>query len=167
MNFTGRMNNEDLLDKIVKLMQADDSMDAPQDAVQWSKNLFRARAVEPKKSLFRQVLAVLQMDLSPDRAAFGERSASPAAARQMLFSAGENQIDLRISKTNKTFRVTGQILGGGFAGAKIKLFNENKNFAAKSNDLGEFSFEKISKGQYTLSLIVKYKEIVIENIEIG
>lgn len=161
------MNNEDLLDKIVKLMQADDSTDAPADAVRWSKNLFRARAIEPKKSLFRQVLAVLQMDLSPDRAAFGERSASASAARQMLFTAGDNQIDLRINKANKGFKVTGQILGEGFAGAQVTFFNENKKITAKSGDLGEFSFEKISKGKYTLSLIVKDKEIVVENIEIS
>jgi hypothetical protein len=161
------MNNEDLLEKIVKLMQADDSTDAPADAVRWSKNLFRARAVEPKKSLFRQVLAVLQMDLSPDRAAFGERSASASQTRQMLFTAGDHQIDLRITKVNKGFKVTGQILGDGFAGAQIKFFNENKNFPAKSSDLGEFSFEKISKGKYTLSLIVKDKEIVVENIELS
>lgn len=167
MNFTGTMNNEDLLDKIVKLMQADDSTDAPADAVRWSKNLFRSRAVEPKKSLFKQVLAVLQVDLSPDRPAFGERSASASAARQMLFTAGDHQIDLRIAKADRGFKVTGQILGEGFAGAEIRLFNGNKNFTAKSGDLGEFSFEKIAKGKYTLSLIVKDSEIVVENIEIS
>jgi hypothetical protein len=163
----GKMNNEDLLNKIVNLMQADDSADAPEDAVRWSKNLFRARVAEPKKSLVQKVLAVLQMDLSPDRAAFGERSGALSAVRQMLFTAGDNQIDLRIAKENKGFKVTGQILGAHFAGAELKLFNESKNFTAKSNELGEFSFEKISKGQYTLSLILKDKEIVIENIEIG
>ena len=167
MNFTGTMNNEDLLNKIVQLMQTDNSADAPADAVQWSKNLFRSRAAEPEKSLLRRVLAVLQVDLSPDKAAFGERSASASQVRQMLFAAGGNLIDLRIAKVNKGFKVSGQILGEGFAGAEVKLFNEGKNFTVKSNELSEFSFDKIAKGKYTLSLIFKDKEIIIENIEIG
>ena len=164
MNFTEKMNNEDLINKIVRLMQTDDSADAPEDAVKWTKNLFRARAVEPKKSLVERVLAVLQVDLAPNKAVFGERSASARQARQMLFGAGDNQIDLRIAKVNKGFKVTGQILGASFAGAEVKLFNAEKTFTAKANELSEFVFEKISKGKYTLSLIFKDKEIIIENI---
>lgn len=161
------MNNEDLLNKIVNLMQTDDSADAPADAILWSKNLFRARAAEPKRSLVQKVLAVLQIDLAPNRAVFGERSASAASVRQMLFTAGEDKIDLRIAKVNKAFKISGQILGENFAGAEVKLFNESKNFTVNSNELGEFSFDKISKDKYTLSLIFKSKEIVLENIEIG
>jgi hypothetical protein len=167
MKLTGTMNDEDLLNKIVQLMQADDSADAPADAVKWTKNLFRARAVEPKKSLVERVLGVLQVDLAPNKAVFGERSASAQQTRQMLFSAGDNQIDLRIAKVNKGFKVNGQILGEDLAGAEVKLFDAKKAFTVKSNELSEFSFEKISKGTYTLSLIFKDKEIIIENIKIG
>jgi hypothetical protein len=166
MNLTGTMNNEDLIKKIVRLMQTDDSADAPAEAVQWSKNLFRARAAEPKKSLVQKILAVLAVDLAPNKAVFGERSASASPVRQMLFAAGDHRIDLRILKVNKGFKVSGQILGESFAGAEIRLFNEGKNFIVKSNELSEFSFEKISKGKYTLSLIFKDKEIIVENIEI-
>ena len=166
MKLTGTMNNEELINKITRLMQADDSADAPAGAVKWSKNLFRTRAVEPKKSLVERVLAVLQVDLAPNRAVFGERSASAEQARQMLFGAGAHQIDLRIAQINKGFKVTGQILGEGFAGAEAKLFDDEKIFTVKSNELSEFVFEKISKGKYTLSLIFKDKEIIIENIKI-
>lgn len=169
MKFTGLMknNNEDLLNKIVHLMQTDNSADAPKDSIAWSKNLFLSRAAEPKKSIMQKVLARLQMDLSPNKAAFGERSASSASdVRQMLFGAGDYQIDLRIAKANKGFTVTGQILGEDFAGAEIKLFSDGKNFTAKTNELGEFRFDNLSKDKYTLSLIFKDKEIVIENIEI-
>jgi hypothetical protein len=167
MNFTGTMNNEEILKRIVHLMHTDDSADAPADAVQWSKNLFRARAAEPKQSLVQKIAAVLQIDLAPQKAVFGERSASSGAVRQMLFTAGEAQIDLRIAPEDKGFKVAGQVLGEDFAGAQAKLFNESKNFSAKFNELSEFSFEKIAKGKYTLSLIFKDKEILVENIEIG
>ncbi len=167
MNFTGTMNNEneDLLNKIVYLMQTDKSADAPADSIEWTKNLFRSRAIEPKKSLVRQVLARLQMDLSPTKAAFGERSAS--AVRQMLFGAGDNRIDLRITKANIGFTITGQILGAGFAGAKISLTSKGKSFTAQANELSEFKFDNISKATYNLSLTSQAKEIIIENIEIG
>lgn len=161
------MKNEDLLNKIVQLMQTDESKDASADNIQWSKNLFRTRAVEPKKSLVSKVLAVLQMDLSPNKAAFGERSASASQVRQMLFTAGENQIDLRIAKSGKGFKVTGQILGEAFAGAEIKLNAGEKSLTTTANELSEFSFENVSKNVYSLSLISNQQEIIIENIEIS
>jgi len=148
-------------------MQTDDSADAPAEAVKWTKNIFRTRVVEQPKSLVKKVLAVLQIDLAPNKAAFGERSASAGSARQLLFDAGEHQIDLRITGVNKGFRLNGQVLGAGFAGAEVKLFNAEKSLTVNSNDLSEFSFEKISKGTYTLSLTFVDKEIIIENIIIG
>jgi hypothetical protein len=90
--------NENLIEKIVYLMQKDNSFDAPKDAIQWSKNIFKTRAALPKKSLMQKVLAVLQMDLKQGQPVFGERSASTSQARQMLFQAGKNSIDIRISK---------------------------------------------------------------------
>ena len=164
MNFTKKMNNEDLINKIAKLMQADDSSDAPAEAVMWSKNLFRTRIAEPKKSVVERIMAVLQFDLTPDRAVFGERSAGASVTRQMLFDAGAQKIDLRITKATKGFKVNGQVIGGEFAGAEVKFFNAANTFTAKANELSEFKFEKISKGKYTLSLIFKDKEIVVENI---
>ncbi len=169
MNFTNAMNNEreDLLNKIVNLMQTDKSADAPADSIEWSKNLFRARAAAPKTSFIRRVLAVLQMDLSPNKAVFGERSASAPEVRQMLFGAGDNSIDLRITKANTGFTITGQILGTGFAGAEIKLTSAEKSFTSRTNELSEFKFENISKDKYNLTLTANDKEIIIKNIEIN
>lgn len=155
--------NENLINKIVSLMEIDSSADAPQDAIKWAKNIFRARVTEPKRSLVQKVLAVLQMDLSPNKAVFGERSASAGQARQMLFSAGENSVDLRISETEKGFNLRGQILGEGFANCTVKL----GEFEAKSNELSEFSFIEIAKGKYDLTLKSGETEVVIENLEIG
>lgn len=152
--------NEHLINKIVSLMETDSSADAPQDAIKWAKNIFRTRAVQPEKSLMQKVLAVLQMDLSPNKAVFGERSASGATARQMLFSAGEISVDLRISETEKGFNLRGQILGEGFANCVVK-FGE---FEANSNELSEFSFMEIEKGNYNLTLKKDETEVVIENL---
>ena len=143
-------------------METDRSVDAPQDAIKWAANIFRTRAAEPKKSLAQKILAVLQMDLSPGKAAFGERSASASEARQMLFSAGENSIDLRIAKTEKDFNVRGQIFGAGFANCSVKL----GKFETVSNELSEFSFTEVQIGKYDLTLQAGETEVVIENLEI-
>ena len=155
--------NENLINKIVQLMETDNSFDAPTDSIKWAKNIFRARVAEPKKSFMQKVLAVLQVDLSPGKAAFGERSASSAQARQMLFQAGKIAVDLRISETEKGFNVRGQILGAGFANCMIKL----GEFETKSNELSEFSFTEIQGGNYNLTLQIAETEIVIENLEIA
>ncbi|MET0752170.1 MAG: hypothetical protein ABWZ66_02305 [Pyrinomonadaceae bacterium] len=158
------MNNSEkqIIDKIISLMQRDDSVDAPQDAIKWSKNIFRTRAVAPKQSLVQKVLAVLQMDLSPNKAAFGERSGGAAQERQMLFEAGENGIDLRIKEDEKGFGVRGQILGEGFAGASIEF----GDFETVASELGEFSFTDIPGGEYDMTLKIGETEITIEKLRI-
>lgn len=155
-------NNDHTIDRIIDLMQTDKSFDALTDSIQWSKNIFRSRAAEPKKSVVQKVLAVLQMDLSPNRAAFGERSARGAQARQMFFRAGENAIDLRVRQTEKGFDLHGQVLGEGFANCAVKL----GEFAATANELGEFKLTNVPNGNYDLSLQNNGLEIAVENFEL-
>ena len=157
-------SNEDFLNKIVYLMQTDKSENAPQDSIKWAKNIFRSHVREPKKSLAQKVLAVLQMDLSPNKAAFGERSASQAQARQMLFTAGENAVDLRITKTEKGFLyIQGQILGESFANCVVRL----GEFETRANELSEFKFTEIPVGDYDLLFQTNEKEIVVENLDLN
>ena len=157
-------SNEDFLNKIVYLMQTDKSEDAPQDSVKWAKNIFRTRAAEPERSFAQKVLAVLQMDLSPNKAAFGERSASAAQARQMLFGAGDNSIDLRVTETEKgNLNIDGQILGEGFANSAVKL----GAFETNANELSEFKFTEIPTGNYDLTFQTGENEIVIENLNLN
>ncbi len=162
LTMTMKNSEKQFLEEIVSLMQRDESVDAPQDAVKWSKNLFRTRAAEPKKSFVQKILAVLQVDLAPNKAAFGERSAAAAQERQMLFEAGANGVDLRIKETEKGFVVKGQILGENFAKCTVKLGDAE----TKANDLSEFSFAGVPAGKYDLTLNSGEAEITIENLEI-
>ena len=143
-------------------MQRDESVDAPQNSVKWAKNLFLARIAESKQSLMQKVLAVLQMDLSPNKPAFGERSATGSIARQMFFEAGEIGIDLRVSVGEKGFDLRGQILGEGFENTLVKI----GEFETKTNDLNEFILKSVPSGNYNLILQNSEKEIVIENLEL-
>lgn len=162
MKIMGNKNSETkTIERIIYLMQTDKSVDAPQDAIRWSKNIFRTRAAKP--TLVEKVLAVLQVDLAPNRAAFGERSATANRARQMLFEAGDNSIDLRISETEDGLSIHGQILGGGFENSAVNL----GEFETKTNELSEFKFSEVAKGSYSLVLSGNDREIEIENLDLN
>ena len=152
--------DDQIISKIIRLMETDTSVDAPPDAISWSKNIFLTRASKPEKSLTQKVLAVLQIDL-PTKAAFGERSASASKARQMLFQAGDASIDLRVKQEENGFSLHGQILGEGFAESIIKL----GDFETHANEVSEFKFVKIPNGKYNLYLQKGEMEIVIEGLQ--
>lgn len=149
-------------------METDVSTDPPADAVRYAKNLYLSRAAEPKLSVLKRIMAVLNVDLGPNAAVFGERSAGEGQARQMLFNAGAYGVDLRIKKTaGKGFNVKGQVIGDGFASAEIKITNAENTYVERANELGEFKFENIAEGKYILASIGNDKELVIENLEIN
>lgn len=156
------ISKEKAVDRIIRLMQTDESVDAPADAIKWAKNIFRARAAEPEKSVLQKVLAVLQVDLQPNKAAFGERSAPASQARQMLFKAGENIIDLRIKSEDDGFSLHGQILGEDFANGIVEF----GDLHTAINKLGEFKFAKIPGGKYDLNLQKDNIEIIVENLRL-
>ena len=76
------MASVDNIEKIVKLMQTDDSVDAPADSIQWVKGLFLSRPTK-KSSFAEKIFAVLQMDIPADAFALGERSAAAEKVRQL------------------------------------------------------------------------------------
>ena len=161
-----KMKTDQRIDEIVRLMQRDDSVDAPASSVKWAHNLFRSRITQPKESLLRKVMAVLLADLSPDRAAFGERSTSASGSRQMLFEAGDNAVDLRIGKTAKGSSIHGQILGDGFEGSEIVLEGQDVSFETRSDELSEFRLDAVPNGSYSLRIRKGEVEIVVDEMKL-
>ena len=160
------INTEKKIAKIIVLMNRDDSVDAPADTVIWAKNLYRARAVEPRTTALRKIVAALNIDLSPQNAVFGERSASASKARQMFFRADENGVDLRISKTSKGLAITGQILGPDLGRFAIKLVGGSKTFETETNEAAYFEMSNVPSGVYKLLISGQSSEIIVEALEI-
>ena len=160
------MSTEKNLQNIVTLMERDDSVDAPADSIKWASNLFRTRAARPKQSLIKKLAAVLQMEIAPNKAAFGERSASASQVRQMLFRADDHAIDLRIEPVMKSFTVRGQILGEGFAGAAVTLSDDTSEFGHTASEISEFHFENVPAGRYQLVIRGDEVEISLKAIDI-
>lgn len=154
------------IEHIIHRMLTDKSTDAPADALQYAKNLYRTRAAEPKKSIIQRVLAVMQVDLAPNRAAFGERSAAGSQARQMLFEAGENAVDLRVTAVENGFDIRGQILGDGFENGEIEVTGKDIAVNAKINKINGFKFSGLAAGIYDLTIRGRNAEVIVEKIEL-
>lgn len=156
-------NNEDkILEHIVSRLQADRSIDAPDEAVRYAKNLFRSRVAQREQSPIRRLIAAIKADLAPGLA-FGERH-SGSGPRQMLFTAGEAAVDLRISETAKGYDLRGQVLGKGFAGGDAALAGGGTSYASTLDEAGAFAFKTVKKGTYSLTITGEAGEIVIEEL---
>ena len=161
------MSTEKNLQNMLELMHRDDSVDAPVDSIRWASNLFRTRATESKPSLIKKLVAVLQMEIAPNKPAFGERSASTASVRQILYRADENAVDLRIEKVKKGFTIRGQVLGEGFEKAKATLSDDVKTVETTANESSEFRFENIPAGNYQLTVRGSKVEIELKGVDIS
>lgn len=155
---------EQKLEHIIRRMQTDKSVDAPADVVKYVKNLYRSRVAQPQTSAIRRFVAALKMELSPDRAAFGERSGSASATRQILFEAGDNAVDLRIAKSGKNFDIRGQILGPGFSGCDAILAGDEGSMKSTIDENSGFQFNQIKTGEYSLTIKSDQSEIFIEQL---
>ena len=152
---------EQKLEHIISRMNGDRSVDAPEDALKYARNLFRTRAAEP--SLLQRIVAVLKVDLAPDRAAFGERSAG-SAARQMMYESGDNAVDLRITASANGSDIRGQIFGDDLVGGEAMIANAEFSASAVIEETSGFRFSSIPSGEYTLTLSGGNHEIVIEEL---
>jgi hypothetical protein len=154
------------LARLVGLMRTDKSVDAPRSAVAAAVNLFRSRAVAEKPALVQRLLAALSFDSLSSAPAFGVRSGAPAAARQLLYSAGDNDLDLRVSQSGEQWTVSGQVLGP-CAGGRAELEGDGGRAAAELNEQCEFTLSPLPTGSYTLRLRLSDVEIEIPEINLG
>ena len=161
------MSTEKNIQNILELMRRDDSVDAPADSVRWASNLFRTRAAEAKPSLVKKLVAVFQTEIAPNRPAFGERSATLSAVRQILYRAADIAVDIRIEKANKGFTVRGQVLGNSFAGAAVRLWDDTRSFEVSASKTSEFRFDDIPTGQYELAIRSSEVEVTLKSIDVS
>ena len=150
------------LEKAVTLMRTDDSADAPRASVAAVLGLFRARRADAP-SLVGRIVAALTFDSARLAPAFGVRSSRPTDSRQLTYTAGEHDIDLRLTRAAEGWAITGQVLGdcaGGRAGVA-------GGESVELNELCEFSLGPLPAGSYSLMLdlpgaLVEIPEISLE-----
>ena len=78
------------------MMRSDSTIDAPRDVLTAAINIFSQERRVP----LRRIVALLTFDSRNAGPAFGVRSL-PAASRQMLYSAEEIDLELRITRAER------------------------------------------------------------------
>ena len=152
------------LSQVVELMRTDTATDAPRDVIAYAVNTFQRKASQPSR--LRRIIAAISFDSDMNMApAFGVRSGQ-ATVRQLLYSAEESDIDLRISSQNDQWIIAGQLLGGDCVGGRIELEGENGLTAAELNDLCEFRLPPMPSGTYTFRLLLADSEVEFPQLEL-
>lgn len=158
------------LKSVVGLMRTDAGEDAPPALVSRAVNLFRSRAAAARAlkepSLVQRIIAALSFDSLQMSPAYGVRSGQVAAARQLLYSAGEYDVDLRVTQSGETWSVSGQVLGQECAGGQLELIGEVRVAGAELNEQCEFTISSIPTGSYQLRLRLQGLEIEIPQLEL-
>jgi anti-sigma factor RsiW len=157
------------LERVTTLMRADTSADAPRDLVFGAIQMFHSRRTESAPGLLRRIVAALAFDSSTRTPAFGVRSGQAAPARQLLFGAGDFDVDLRLAAGEEGWTVSGQVLGpceGGRVEAFASGDSEEAAARASLNDLCEFTLPPVPEGVYALRLRLNDTEIEIPELSL-
>jgi len=153
----------DRLTHVIELMRTDDSESAPRDALAYARAIFQRT---PASSILRRIVAALSFDSATAAPEFGMRSAQ-STSHQLLFTAEEVDIDVRVLAQADNWVVSGQILGSSCAEGRVELTGAEKQVSAPLNDLCEFNLSPVGAGVYQLSLRLPDREIEIQNLRLG
>ena len=154
---------DDLLRRLRQLiltMKNDRAGDAPRDVLMSTINIF-----SPSQSPLRRVVAILTFDSRSAGPAFGMRSLH-ATSRQLLYSAQEADLDLRITVQNEECIVMGQIIRDGCAGGVVEISGATGSAETSLNELCEFTLPAVPFGNYSLKVRMLDVEIEIPELEL-
>jgi anti-sigma factor RsiW len=152
------------MEQTINLMRTDEAKDAPRDVLAAVVNMFRSRAAQSEPSLVRRLLAALSFDSTQLAPAYGVRSGQ-ATARQMLYSAGDNDLDLRLTPSGEAWIVSGQVLGE-CAGGSVELKGTDTDATVELNELCEFTLPPVASGSYTLRVRLSDVEVEVPELQL-
>ncbi|HEX7331868.1 MAG TPA: hypothetical protein VF290_10225 [Pyrinomonadaceae bacterium] len=148
------------LRQLIHTMKSDRGADAPRDVLLSTINIF-----SPRQSPLRRVVAILTFDSRNASPAYGMRSIH-ANSRQMLYSAQETDLDLRITVQNDECIVAGQIMRDGCTGGVVQISGASGSAEASLNELCEFTLPAVPVGNYSLTVRMLDVEIEIPELEL-
>jgi hypothetical protein len=118
----------------------------------------------PQPSLLQRLQAVLRLDSGAGSLAYGLRGGQ-GKSRQLLFSAGPYEIDLRIRPDTQGWLLMGQLLGDTETGI-VRLTDGQTMLVSDINMVGEFLFQAVPAGTYTLIVAIEDTELEISHVEL-
>jgi anti-sigma factor RsiW len=157
--------------QVVGLMRDYDAEDAPEHVIARAVPLLRQHILagsstheSARPSLPQRIIAALRFD-GLQQPAPALRAGRPAL-RQLLFDAGQYDVDLRIAPSGSAWAVSGQVLGPHTSG-QIELRGPAEVMQAELSELSRFRFPPIPAGRYTLNLRLDTAEVEIADLEVG
>jgi hypothetical protein len=157
--------------QVVGLMHDYDAEDAPEDVISRAVPLLRQRHAaasgtqeSARPSLPQRIIAALRFD-GLQQPAPALRAGRPGM-RQMLFDAGQYDVDVRIAPSGSAWVVSGQVLGP-HSGGQVELRGPADAVQAGLSELSRFRLPPIPAGRYTLILHLDAAEVEIGDLEVG
>ncbi len=150
---------------LVAQLREDSSFEPPADLVQWGKNLFQP-IMQIETGGLRKIIASLVFDTFDQPMLAGVRRVG-APPRQLLFRAGDVDVDVKIESMEANDRITlvGQVLSSAtkfFDNTPVKLESHGiVRYRTKTNVVGEFSFDEVPKDTYHLSVDLPEGQITL------
>jgi hypothetical protein len=150
---------------LVTQLRDDSSFEPPADVVQWGVNLFQP-VMQPEQGGLRKIIAALVFDTFDQPLLAGVRSVG-APPRQLLFRAGDVDVDVKIEsmETNDRITLVGQVLSSAtkfFDNTPVKLESHGiVRYRTRTNVVGEFSFDEVPKDTYHLSVDLPEGQITL------
>ena len=146
-------------------LQEDASFEPPTDLVQWGINLFQP-IVRPTLGSLPKFIASLIFDTF-DQPMFAGMRRVGTPPRQLLFRAGDVDVDVKIEAMEANDRITlvGQVLSSAtkfFDNTPVKLESHGiVRYRTKTNVVGEFSFDEVPKDTYHLAVELPEGQITL------
>jgi len=146
-------------------LRQDSAYEPPSELVQWGVDLFQPM-MQPQKNGLRKIIAALVFDTFDQPLLAGVRRVG-APPRQLLFRAGDVDVDVKIESMEANDRITlvGQVLSSAtkfFDNTPVKLESHGiVRYRTRTNVVGEFSFDEVPKDTYHLSVDLPEGQITL------
>jgi len=153
-------------ESLITRLREDSAFEPPSELVQWGVDLFQP-VVQPKAGgTLRTIVASLVFDTYDQPMLAGVRGVG-APSRQLLFRAGDVDVDVKIESMEANDRITlvGQVLSSTakfFDNTPVKLESHGiVRYRTRTNIVGEFSFDEVPKDTYHLSVDLPEGQITL------
>jgi hypothetical protein len=149
---------------LTHLMRSDRPEDVPGEVLNAAIEIFSRPLQLTAPSSLRRIVATLTFDSFKSTPAFGMRSGQ-TSSRQLLYSAEESDLDLRITVQNDQCVVAGQVLRDGCIEGLVEISGASGSAETSLNELCEFIFPALPLGNYQLRVKMGDVEIEVPELE--
>lgn len=155
----------DRVAQVINAMRADVSIDAPATSIHNAIRAFQKRGEPAQPSIVQRLVALLRFESTPLTPAPGLRSGGQAE-RQLLFAAGDYDLDVRVVPDGANLLVSGQLFGPDTGAVQVHLSGGALHWQAAFASDEVFSFPSVPAGAYTLVLVTGSAEIAVDDLQL-